>query len=256
MEMANGQAQGQDTSSPGITSSAPPAQSQTAPVQSSDERVFRQSEVNDIVKKAKYGAVEDFKRMSSEQPDYASRKYGESGPISSSQPNTQSQSMAPDENKYRQIAAQEASRLRDEWVQEARTKAEADQAQRIVQTFWNKLAPGREKYQDFDKVTSDIEYAQFPNVVQLLAQHAENAHDILYSLGNDRLKMSQLEYLASKSPRDAIVQVQRLSQSIKDNESASKLKVPNEPLSKLRPSNLGTDNGVMSVKDYRSKYRV
>lgn len=254
METANGQAQG-DTSSPGvITSSAPPAQSQPAPVQSSDERVFRQSEVNEIVKKAKYGAVEDYKRVATEQPDYASRKYGESG--ASAQQPTQSQSMAPDENTYRKIAAQEAQRLRDEWVQEARTKSEADAARGIVQTFWNKLAPGREKYQDFDKVTSDIEYAQFPNVVQLLAQHAENAHDILYAFGNDRMKMSQLEYLASKSPRDAIVQVQRLSQSIKDNEAASKIRVPNEPLSKLRPSNLGTDNGVMTVKDYRARYRV
>jgi hypothetical protein len=167
METANGQAQGQDTSSPGITSSAPPAQSQTAPVQSSDERVFRQSEVNDIVKKAKYGAVEDYKRVATEQPDYASRKYGESSSSFQQQP-TQSQSTAPDESTYRKIAAQEAQRLRDEWVQDARTKNEADNARSIVQTFWNKLAPGREKYQDFDKVTSDIEYAQFPNVVQLL----------------------------------------------------------------------------------------
>src|ERR1700689_588470 len=110
METANGQAQGQDTSSPGLTSSAPPAQSQTAPVQSSDERVFRQSEVNDIVKKAKYGAVEDYKRVASEQPDYASRKYGESGTTPPQQP-TQSQSMAPDESTYRKIAAQEAQRL-------------------------------------------------------------------------------------------------------------------------------------------------
>ncbi len=254
MESANGQAQGQDTSSPGLTSSAPPAQSQTAPVQSSDERVFRQSEVNEIVKKAKYGAVEDYKRVATEQPDYASRKYGDSG-VSPQQP-THQQSMAPDESTYRKIAAQEAQRLRDEWVQEARTKAEADNARGIVQTFWNKISPGREKYQDFDKVTSDIEFSQFPNVVQLLAQHSENAHDLLYAFGNDRIKMAQLEYLASKSPRDAIVQVQRLSQSIKDNEAASKIKTPNEPLSKLRPSNLGTDNGVMTVKDYRARYKV
>jgi hypothetical protein len=253
MESANGQAQGQDMSSTGLTSSAQPAQSQPASVQTSDERVFRQSEVNDIVKKAKYGAVEDYKRVATEQPDYASRKYGESG--LSPQHHTQPQSMAPDEGHYRKIAAQEAQRLRDEWVQEARTKAEADSARGIVQTFWNKISPGREKYQDFEKVTSDIEYSQFPHVVQLLAQ-ADNAHDILYSFGNDRIKMAQLEYLASKSPRDAFVQMQRLSQSIKDNEAASKIKTPNEPLSKLRPSNLGTDSGVMTVSDYRKRYKV
>lgn len=254
MDVANGQAQGQDNSSPGaMTSSAQPAQ--TAPVQQSDERVFRQSEVNEIVKKAKYGAVEDYKRVSSEQPDYAARKYGETQIPHQSTPSSQP-SGNYNEDHFRKLAAQEAQRLRDEWVQEAKTKAEADNAQRIVQTFWNKLEPGRQKYQDFDKVTSDIEYAQFPNVVQLLAQHSENAHDILYELGKDRIKMGQLEYLCSKSPRDAIVQVQRLSESLKANEQAQKYKTPNEPLSQLRPTNQGTDNGVMGVSDYRRKYKV
>lgn len=253
MDMANGQAQGHDTST-GSTPSASQAQTQTAPVQSTDERVFKQSEVNEIVRKAKYGAVEDFKRVSAEQPDYAARKYGDSGQPQQSQPTQQQGGF--DEGHYRKIAAQEAQRLRDEWVRDAQSKAEADNAQRIVQTFWNKLEPGRQKYQDFDKVTSDIEYAQFPNVVQLLAQHSENAHDILYELGKDRIKMANLEFLCSKSPRDAIVQVQRLSDSIKENEAAAKHRIPNEPLSQMRSTNQGTDNGVKSVRDFRKIYKV
>lgn len=255
MDMANGQAQGQDTSSPGVINSSAP-QAQTAPVQSSDERVFRQSEVNEIVKKAKFDAEERTRRLYSEQPDYAARKYGETQPSTADNHNQISQPQSNfNENHFRQLAAQEAQRLRDEWVQEARTKAEADNAQRIVQTFWNKLEPGRQKYQDFDEVTANIEYGQFPAVVQLLAQYSENAHDVLYEMGKDRIKMGQLEYLASKSPRDAIIQVQRLSESLKKNETAAKYRTPNEPLSQLRPTNQGTDNGVMGVSDFRKKYK-
>jgi len=69
--------------------------------------------------------------------------------------------------------------------------------------------------------------------------------------------MSQLEQLAYMSPKDAIVQAQRLSQSLKDNEAAGKVRMPNEPLSQMRPSNTGTDTGAaMSVTDLRRKYKV
>lgn len=253
MDEANGASQGLDTSV--STSGTPsPSPAPSAPVQTAEERVFRQSDVNDIVKKAKYGAVEDYKRLQSTQPDYAREKYGEQDQRPYSQPS--SQSHLPNEDHYRKIAAEEAQRLRDSWVQEARTRSEADNAQRIVQSFFQKTLPGKEKYADFEKVTSDIEYARFPNVVQLLAEHIDNSHDLLYELGKDRIKMSNLEQLALMSPRDAIVQAQRLSQSIKDNETAGKVRVPNEPLSQLRPSNTGTDSGVMSVRDYRNRYKV
>jgi hypothetical protein len=255
MESSNGMSQGQDNSSPGITpsvtSQSAPA-SQPAPVQTSDERTFRQSEVNDIVKKAKYGAVEDFKRLNAEQPNYAQQKYGQ--PVDNQQPSQPNANFS--EDHLRKIASDEIQRSRDRWMQDAQAKSEAESAQRIVQNFWNKISPGKEKYQDFDKVTGDIEYARFPNVVQLLADHVENSHDMLYELGKDRIKMAQLEQLAVMSPRDAIIHAQKLSQSLKDNENAKNIRSPNEPLSQLRPSNTGTDTGVLGVKDLRRKYKV
>lgn len=255
MESANGISQGSDTnvSQSGSSSAVVPAQS--APSTPADDRVFRQSEVNDIVKKVKHEAVEGYKRLQSEQPQYVQQK--EAG--RSEQPYQSSQ--APNANviseqEIRRLTSDEMQRERDRWMQEAKTKSQEDEAKRTVQDFWNKTAPGKEKYQDFDKVTGDIEYARFPNVVQLLARHVENSHDILYELGKDRIKMANLETLAAMSPRDAIIQAQRLSQSIKDNEAAKQVRVPNQPLSQLRPSNTGTDNGVMSVKDYRAKYKA
>jgi hypothetical protein len=249
MDSSNGFAQGTDTqpvSSPGATPSVDDSQKGSSAPQH-EERTFRQSEVNDIVKKAKYGAVEDFRRLQNEQPQYAREKFGDASMQPSSQPN---------EEHYRKIAAEEAQRLRDQWINESRTKAENDNAQRIVQNFWNKVAPGKEKYQDFEKVVGDIEYARFPNTVQLLSEYVDNSADMLYELGKDRFKMAQLEQLALLSPKDAIIQAQRLSQSLKDNDTASKTRTPSEPLSQLRPSNTGTDNGVMGVRDYRNKWKV
>ncbi len=254
MESSNGMSQGQENISqqPGLTSSAP-ASAPSAPVQAPEERTFRQSEVNDIVKRAKHGAVEDYRRLQSEQPQYATQKYGE--PAQQHRPQEAQQNL-PHEGEVRRLAAEEAQRLRDQWIKDEQSKAEAANAQRTVQNFWSKIAPGREKYPDFDKVVGDINYKAFPNVVHLLGDFVENSHDVLYELGKDRIKMANLESLAYMSPQDAIIQAQRLSQSIKDNEAAGKVKLPNEPLSQMRPSNTGTDNGVMGVKDYRQKYRV
>ena len=146
--------------------------------------------------------------------------------------------------------------MRDEWVSEAKNKSEAEYAKKTVDTFWNKVQPGKEKYTDFDEVTSGIEYARFPNVVQLLAEYVDNADDVLYDLGKNRIKMANLESLSYMSPKDAIVEAQRLSKSLKENAEATRTKLPNDPLSKMRPANTGTDTGAMSVKDFRSKYKA
>jgi len=255
MQSSNGIGQSQDTS--GNTSA--PAQTTSPPLSpapTTDERVFKQSEVNEIVKKAKHGAVEDYRRLSTERPDYVEQKYSHTDIQQPQRTFQYPQTPSPTETDIRRLAGEEAQRLRDQWQQEARTKSEAEHAQRTVSAFWNKISPGKDKYQDFDKVTGDIQLARFPNVVQLLADYVDNADDVLYDLGKDRSKMATLEQLAYMSPSDAIVQAQRLSQSLKDNNAASKIKVPNEPLSQMRPSNTGTDNGVLSVKDYRARYKV
>jgi len=60
--------------------------------------------------------------------------------------------------------------------------------------FQDKVQVGREKYQDFDKVTGDVDYARFPNVVRLLGDLIDNSGDVAYELGKDRGKLALLEY--------------------------------------------------------------
>jgi acyl-CoA-binding protein len=252
------QSQSSNVSAP-VSSNTADNNSYSSPAsQTADERIFKQSEVNDIVKKAKYGAVEDFKRISQQQPDYAQNKYGNNANQPAQQPAYQQNTPQNiyDVDQVRRIASEELQRSRDEWVKEVQQREETAQAQRVVNNFYSKQATGKEKYQDFDTITGDIDYAHFPHVVQLLADHVDNAHDLMYEFGKDRLKMDAIENLANRSPNDAIKQMQRLSQSLKDNEAAGKIRTPNEPLSQLRPSNTGTGTGALSVRDLRAKYRA
>jgi hypothetical protein len=205
-----------------------------------NERTFRQSELNEIVGRAKHDAVESYKRRQEQSQVRQESNYG-----------------SINEESYRKIAAEEAQRLRDEYINETRQKAEAEYAQKIVDSYFQKVESGKSKYDDFDKVTEGIEITEFPNVVHLLAEAVDNSGDILYELGKNRLALLQLELLSQKSPKDALVHIKRLSQSIKDNEEAAKARTANAPLSQLRPSSYGTDSGApLSVSDYRKKYRV
>lgn len=245
----------QGMSSPDTSNSAPastPSSNTSTPSpvnEQSAERTFRQSEVTDIVRRERQEAIDRYRRLEVEQPEYLAKKYGDSNR------NTSPQSNTVDEGHYRKIAAEEAQRLRDQWIQDARGKHEEELARNTVNNFTQKINAGREKYQDFDQVTGDIEYAAFPNVVQLLANYVDNSADVMYSLGQDLTKMEILESLATRSPQAAIKQVQKLSKSLVDNESASRTRIPNQPLSQLRPSNTGVDNGAMSVSDFRKKYK-
>lgn len=231
---------------------APVVDMTPAPVaEAPKERSFSQTEVNDLIKRVKHETAEKTARLHQEQPQYAQEKFGTQQPYQVAQ-----SPQAMDEERYRRLAAEEFDKRRDQYTAEQQAKFEQDNAQRIVKNFYDKTAAGKEKYDDFEKITGDIELARFPNVVQLLAEHVDNSHDVLYELGKNRLKMAQLEQLSFMSPKDAIVEAQRLAASIKDNEDASNRRQPNAPLSQQRPSNVGTDSSnAMSMRDLKAKYR-
>jgi hypothetical protein len=228
------------------TGSAPVS---SAPEQSTpSEKMLRQSEVNEIVGRAKQDAasraVEQYKR-SMESPQQQSQ-----------------QQQAPQHNmseeRFRQMAAEEAQRIRDQERSEWQTRTETENAQRIVKNFYDKIEAGKEKYEDFEKVTGNLDLSRFPNTVHMLAEMVDNPHDVLYELGKNRAKMAQLEIAAREFPQEALFDLKRLADSIKNNEAASSRRTPNAPLSQQRPSNVGTDSGrnAMSMRDLKAKYKA
>lgn len=235
-DMVNGITQNQDTQvSQSVSSSPATSGVSQAPSQfTSEEKTFRQSEVNDIVGRAKHEAVERFKRADNAAP--------------------QQNNVGLSTDEIRRITAEETTRLRDEWQREAYQKAQYQEAEKVANEFLSKLKTGKDKYSDFDNVVGDVDFQYIPHIVQL-ANSVDNTHDVMYELAKQPTKLANLQQLMAISEPLARKEMQRLSQSIKDNEAAAGIKLPNEPLSQLRPSNVGTDNGAMTVGDYRKKYR-
>jgi|SRR5580692_753730 hypothetical protein len=221
-----------------------PTSSETSTPQ---EKMLRQSEVNEIVGRAKQEAanraVENYKR-SMQQEAQAAPVYKES-------------SSEFNEERFRRLAAEEAQRLRDQWIQEAQSNAEEQAAKRIVKNFYDKIEVGKQKYDDFDKVTGDLELRRFPNTVHMLAENLENASDVLYELSKNRSKLAQIELTARDFPQEALYELNRLSDSIKKNESVTGHRETNTPLNQQRSSNVGTDSSsVLSMPELKAKYRA
>ena len=212
--------------------------------QSNAERLFKQSELNEIVGRAKHDAVESFKRQNA--PQQSQQSYTQP-PMNSQRPLS--------EDDVKRLTTEELGRQREEWERQSLEKKHADEAQRIVSTYKDKIAAGRDKYQDFEAVTSNVDMRYYPNVVQLLAEHVDNSADILYDLAKNRTKLGNLEFMCGHNPQDAIYEIKRLAESIKQNESSSQIRSSNAPLSQQRPSNTGTDSGALSIADLKRKYR-
>lgn len=213
----------------------------------SNERSFKQSELNEIVGRAKHDAVESFKRQQTQQQP--AQQHAATEP-------TYSQRLLS-EDDVKRLTGEELNRQREDWERQNLERQQADAAKRIVGSYQEKIAAGKDKYEDFETVTNNVDMRYYPNVVQLLAEHVDNAADVFYDLARNRTKLHQIESVCQHNPQDAIYEIQRLSTSIKANSDTSRVKSSNSPLSQQRPSSTGTDSGgALSMKDLKNKYRA
>jgi hypothetical protein len=253
-----------------VNSSPTPAQS--APIET--ERSFKQSEVNDLVGRAKSEAVERYKRESSmashsQSQPVPQQPYNTAQQVPqgyTNQPMQQQPQMqqGTSEDRVRQLAAETTQKLREQWTEEARNQAEEEQAKAMAKEFFTKIDAGKANLPDFDKVIADsqVDFRHIPYHVQL-ANMCENTAEIMYDLAKNPSKIGQIQNLididlrAGRQPKLALTEMKKLASSIKENGTASNFKAPNEPLSQLRPSSAGTGKqGPLSVGDYRRKYKV
>lgn len=264
-EMVNGEGQNFQSSSAGVPVSTP----SSTPQATNEERTFRQSEVNELVGRAKSEAIERYKRETSMQSHanvnqtYIPPQQQNYNPAPNPQ-GYQPQYNGMSENEYRRIAAEESRRSRDEWVQESQRNAEEQNAQRIASEFFTKVGSGDGGIQSFEKLLNDtgLDLRSIPYHVQL-ANMVENTRDVMVELVNNPSKIGAIQNLididirAGRQPKLALAEMKKLSDSIKMNQKAANYQSPNEPLSQMRPSTTGTGNqGALSVSDYKRKYRV
>lgn len=125
-----------------------------------------------------------------------------------------------------------------------------NQAERIEREFLDKI--GAEKIADpeFAELYDALNIESNPNLV-IWANSLDNTAQVVKELAKYPAKYSNiLALMNSGSPKLAQRELTNLSSSIKANEEARKQPVSAPPLSQLKPSNIGADNGNMSVSDF------
>lgn len=227
------------------------SQTQQEPLtQQQTERMIPQSQVNEIVGNAKREAAE-------RAVEAYKRQHVQSAPESAQAPQQHDQHSArvTSEDDMKRVAGDEIKRHFSQIEHEAQERANTEAANRIVSMFRDKIVAGKDKFEDFESVTSNVAMQYYPNVVQLLAEHVDNTADVLYHLAKNRDKLYRLESLSAHNSSDAVYEIKRLAESIKSNAESSQMKHANAPLSQQRPSNTGTDSGSLSWSDLKRKYK-
>lgn len=195
------------------------------------EKTIPQSVVDNVVKQAKHHAYEQGKKAAQEA-------------LAQQQTNTPASNQASTALTTEDVQSMIASHT----VQQANEW----QAQQIAQQFLGKLSLAKDKYPDFEETLSNLEVHKFPEVVQL-ANNFDNTADIMYELGKNPSKAVILKQLAQLNPKMGALEIQRLSDSIKQNQTAKQDPIAQPPLSQLTPSLTKTDNGPHTVSDYRNQ---
>ncbi len=164
--------------------------------------------------------------------------------------------MSPDQ--IQRMIDETASRKVNEMIQrqqqEQMSQQYAAEGHRVANKFMHNLNTGKGEYEDFDNVFKVEDFQNMPDVIRLAAD-TDNTADVMYELAKNPSKAQAIDSLALKTPRLAQIEMQKLSDSIKKNKEAQKSKAADEPLSQIRRSNAGADNGSMSVTDFRKMFR-
>lgn len=207
-----------------------------------NEKTLSTSEVNDIVKREKARAAEKVRReMKAEHDEEIERLKSSAGKSSHSfdiqeiKKNVKAELMSDFE------AEQKAAELEE---QKVRVKEQADK-------YHLKMSKGSEHFPDFQEMLGDFEPDKFPNTA-LLAADFDNTPEIMYELSRNPAKLIEIEALSKTLPRMAMRQLKILSDSIVKNLDAKAENVTTEPpLSRIKPSTAGADNGKMTLNDFK-----
>ncbi len=217
-------------------SAAPETTSETpvvAPVVS--EKMIPQSQVNRIAAREAREAAE--KATIAERARYAAEQ---------AQANSQSQSQniggiqqhSPDdirrmihEEAFKMSNRAMAEQIEKDWLSTVNAEKDADPA--------------------FEKAYDALNIEQHPDLI-LWMRGMDNKVATLKDLAANPSKYANILMLATRAPQLAQMELNKLSESIKTNQTAQKQAAKiDAPLSQLKSSNISSDNGEMSVSDYR-----
>ena len=234
----------EQSSDVGLQNQAPveqqPVQAETVTPESPkpvQEKTFTQSQVQAIAAKEKRLAEE--KTEARLRAEYNSRL---------SQP-SQPQNIGG----MPQVSSEEIQRL---IRQEAYNMSRDHQAKEIERNWYSAMDAEKLADPEFAELYDAIGIEQQPNLVIAMAG-MENKAQVVKDLAKNPSKYANILTLANGgSPKLAQMELSKLSASIKANEDAKKQPKVDAPLSQIKPSNIGGDDGNysnMSTTDFRNQ---
>lgn len=229
------------------------------PQSNESEKMLPASRVNEIVRKEKHRV----ERKMQEQLDAAQQQIAQlqasqqAAPAAAPQGQQmggmggQQQGMSPEQIQAQVMQAIQAEMQKKQ--QEEQKAQLAREVEQVANQYYAKMAQGKDAFDDFEAVTADFDPAAFPELVYL-ANESDDTAGIIYELRKNPNKLATLDALVQRSPQMARAEMVKLANSIKANkEAVATAKQPSDPLSRLKPSQAGADNGApKSVRDFRN----
>lgn len=219
--------------------------------ESPPEKMLTASQVNELVKRAKRKGEQKMQ----EQLDATRQELEQLKAQQGQQQAPEQQQQAPqglDPAALQQLVAEQIAQQQAEQLRKQHEEQMHQEVNNVAKQYFGKMAQGTTLYEDFDAITADFNPAEFPQLVYL-ANELDNTAAVIYELRKNPGKLAQLATLVKESPGIARSELNNLSQSIKRNEEAKRnLQEPQDPLNRLKPSPVGTDNGEKNVRDFKA----
>lgn len=159
------------------------------------------------------------------------------------------------EDEISKKVADEFQKQQQLFQQQQMMAMQQEHQKRMLDQLIPKVNDAKTRYADFDDVTKNFDFSKIPDVLHY-ANATDNAGDVLYDLAKNPAKIGNILILGQIDPRLAALEVTKLSNSIRQNQSAVSQPSPSEPLSQVKPSNVGTGDGKpKTAADYRRMYQ-
>lgn len=137
--------------------------------------------------------------------------------------------------------------------EEAFNMSRKHQADQIEENWLSAMEAEKIADPEFGDLYDAIGIEQQPGLILAMAG-MDNKAQVVKDLAKNPSKYANILTLANGgSPKLAQHELNKLSASIKANETAKKQPKVDAPLSQIRASNIGGDDGNMSVKDYQAQ---
>jgi hypothetical protein len=128
------------------------------------------------------------------------------------------------------------------------------EAARILQEMGPKSEDAKGRYEDYEDTLKGVDnFRAAPDMWQY-ANLVDNGGDVLYDIAKNPAKIATIRQLAAIDPSYAATEIQRLSNSIKQNQGGLGSQVAPDPIRQVKSSNVGVGDGENSIASFKKKY--